>query len=59
MSRVTPVTRAPVTRGAAAATYLALGDSYTIGESVDAADRYPAQAAGLLRKADHLSCQDP
>jgi lysophospholipase L1-like esterase len=44
---------------AAAGTYLALGDSYTIGESVDAADRYPAQAVSLLSKADHLSCQDP
>jgi lysophospholipase L1-like esterase len=44
---------------AGVATYLALGDSYTIGESVDAADRYPAQAVSLLNKADHLSCQDP
>jgi lysophospholipase L1-like esterase len=44
---------------AAAPTYLALGDSYTIGESVDAADRYPAQAVSLLNKTDHLSCQDP
>ena len=41
------------------ATYLALGDSYTIGESVDAADRYPAQAVSLLNKTDHLPCQDP
>lgn len=28
--------------------YLALGDSYTIGESVPEADRWPAQLAGLL-----------
>lgn len=41
------------------ATYLALGDSYTIGESVDPADRYPVQAARLLNGTDHLSCQDP
>jgi lysophospholipase L1-like esterase len=39
--------------------YLALGDSYTIGESVDPADRYPVQAVGLLNGTDHLSCQDP
>jgi lysophospholipase L1-like esterase len=44
---------------AATATYLALGDSYTIGESIDAADRYPAQAVRLLNRADHLPCQDP
>jgi len=29
-------------------TYLALGDSYTIGEGVNPSDRYPAQAAALL-----------
>ncbi len=28
--------------------YLALGDSYTIGESVDPGDRYPVQLAGEL-----------
>jgi lysophospholipase L1-like esterase len=38
--------------------YLALGDSYTIGESVPVADRYPAQAARLMRNA-HLNCLDP
>jgi lysophospholipase L1-like esterase len=60
MSRVTPVTPLPPEPpGAAVATYLALGDSYTIGESVDAADRYPAQAVSLLNKADHLPCQNP
>ncbi len=31
-------------------TYLALGDSYTIGESVDETDRFPAQTAQLLRQ---------
>ena len=30
--------------------YLALGDSYTIGESVPATDRWPIQLAELLRK---------
>jgi len=43
----------------AAATYLALGDSYTIGESVDPVERYPVQAARLLSGTDHLPCQDP
>lgn len=28
--------------------YLALGDSYTIGESINAKGRYPAQVAGML-----------
>ncbi len=32
-------------------TYLALGDSYTIGESVPSAENFPHQTAGLLRKA--------
>ena len=31
--------------------YLALGDSYTIGESVDASARWPVQLAGLLRQS--------
>ncbi|MBL7724117.1 MAG: SGNH/GDSL hydrolase family protein [Chitinophagaceae bacterium] len=31
-------------------TYLALGDSYTIGEQVPAADNYPSQAVQMLRK---------
>lgn len=31
-------------------TYLALGDSYTIGESVSVNDRFPAQAAATLAK---------
>jgi len=32
------------------ARFLALGDSYTIGESVPAAERWPVQLAGLLRE---------
>lgn len=35
----------------AAASYLALGDSYTIGESVAASDRFPVQLARELRAA--------
>ncbi len=31
-------------------TYLALGDSYTIGQSVDTTDRYPVQTVNLLRQ---------
>ena len=29
--------------------YLALGDSYTIGQAVDSAERFPAQTAALLK----------
>jgi lysophospholipase L1-like esterase len=36
----------------ALATFLALGDSYTIGESVAAADRFPSQLARLLPAQD-------
>jgi lysophospholipase L1-like esterase len=32
-------------------TWLALGDSYTIGQSVSAADRFPAQTANLLKQS--------
>jgi lysophospholipase L1-like esterase len=35
-------------------TYLALGDSYTIGQSVLPPDRYPVQTVDLLQK-DHLN----
>lgn len=38
--------------------YLALGDSYTIGESVPADDRWPVQLADLLRK-DKISVASP
>lgn len=41
------------------ASYLALGDSYTIGESVGSADRYPQQAVEMLKESDHLLCRDP
>jgi lysophospholipase L1-like esterase len=46
----TPVAR-PVVNDTAAPRYLlALGDSYTIGQSVDEADRFPAQATKLLNE---------
>jgi len=38
--------------------FLALGDSYTIGESVTPADRWPVQLAGLLRK-DGVALDEP
>jgi lysophospholipase L1-like esterase len=42
----------------AAHTYLALGDSYTIGESVLQADNFPNQAVTLL-KAEQIDFQPP
>ncbi|GAB4025846.1 SGNH/GDSL hydrolase family protein [Spirosoma koreense] len=36
--------------GASEYSFLSLGDSYTIGESVSAADRWSVQLAGLLRR---------
>ena len=39
-------------------TLLCLGDSYTIGEAVDAKDRFPSQLRELLRK-QHYSFSEP
>jgi lysophospholipase L1-like esterase len=39
--------------------YLGLGDSYTIGESVGPEERYPEQVRRLLTEEDHLDCRDP
>ncbi len=39
-------------------TYLALGDSYTIGEQVAQKDNFPFQTVGLLRQ-QHLDVADP
>lgn len=44
--------------GASAYSFLSLGDSYTIGESVSANDRWSVQLAGMLRK-DGLDVADP
>jgi lysophospholipase L1-like esterase len=41
-----------------ATAWLALGDSYTIGQSVAASERYPVQAAELLRK-EGIWVKDP
>ena len=40
-------------------TYLALGDSYTIGEGVAEKDRYPVQLVNELAKAGKLNFSDP
>jgi len=39
-------------------TYLALGDSYTIGESVSESGRYPIQTVNLLRQ-QNIQIKDP
>ena len=39
--------------------YLALGDSYTIGEAVDSTHRWPVQLADSLRKVHHLRVDEP
>ena len=39
--------------------YLALGDSYTIGEAVDSTLRWPMQLADTLRKAYHFQINSP
>jgi lysophospholipase L1-like esterase len=49
----------PVPVDDSAWSYLALGDSYTIGQSVEVADRYPVQAVQLLRAAGHQGTKDP
>src|SRR5881227_3524897 len=48
-------TAPPVTAGPR---YMALGDSYTIGESVDESDRYPVQLARMLRE-QQIEIADP
>ncbi len=39
--------------------FLALGDSYTIGESVPAAERWPVQLINRLRTEKGFACDDP
>lgn len=39
--------------------FLALGDSYTIGESVAENERWPVQLINRLRKEKDLTCEDP
>lgn len=40
-------------------TYLALGDSYTIGEGVEEKDRYPVQLVTALNKKGSVTCAPP
>jgi lysophospholipase L1-like esterase len=47
---LTPTASACASHGEAAMQFLALGDSYTIGESVDPAERWPVQLTALLRE---------
>mgnify|MGYP003382072174 CR=1 FL=1 len=54
--KVVPVNPKPVQKDTIP--YLALGDSYTIGESVAPIDRYPEQLAGRL-KAAGIPISDP
>ncbi|MDI9366465.1 MAG: SGNH/GDSL hydrolase family protein [Flavobacterium sp.] len=49
-STVTPVTPTPIPTTAVYKSYLALGDSYTIGQLVDSVDRFPAQTAAILKQ---------
>ena len=48
----------PIPARAASLSYLALGDSYTIGEGVDASGRWPVQLAKALR-AEGVAVADP
>ena len=48
----------PAPPASSAKSYLALGDSYTIGQSVETKDRFPAQTVALLRQQD-ISINDP
>ena len=49
----------PVSRdGGSGLSYLALGDSYTIGEGVAAGERWPLQLANALR-SEHIPLADP
>lgn len=48
----------PVTVMDTSKTYLALGDSYTIGQSVAESERYPVQTAYLLRR-QNIQIKDP
>lgn len=45
-----PVDTIPLPRNDTAKTYLALGDSYTIGQSVTENERFPAQAVSILKQ---------
>lgn len=52
-----PVVTAPVNDSSY--TYLALGDSYTIGQSVPVTDRFPVQTVTRLRTDGFVNMKDP
>jgi lysophospholipase L1-like esterase len=54
ISQIPPVTDSPVNKKS----FLALGDSYTIGQSVEPAERFPAQTVALLRSSG-IIIKDP
>ena len=53
-----PAAGAQATGAREAVAFLALGDSYTIGEGVDAGDRWPLQLARALR-GEGVALEDP
>ena len=53
-----PVIEPPAPETAPPVTYLALGDSYTIGEGVQETDRWPMQFRQRLNN-DSINCQEP
>jgi lysophospholipase L1-like esterase len=57
-TRSAPAATVPTTTTPATVAYLALGDSYTIGEGAAHADRWPVQLAGLAR-AQGLQLAEP
>ncbi len=57
MENTTP-TPPPTQKDTTLKTYLALGDSYTIGQSVAEAGRFPMQVVGQLRQAN-ININDP
>ena len=48
----------PVPNSPKAIRFLALGDSYTIGESAPESDRWPAQLANLIKTSPHFASQN-
>jgi lysophospholipase L1-like esterase len=48
----------PIPAAGATKSFLALGDSYTIGQSVEVTERFPAQSVAILR-AQGMSISDP
>lgn len=53
-----PVVNIPIPASDSGRSFLALGDSYTIGQSVEPSERFPAQATSLLR-AKRIAVKDP